>query len=324
MKKLMVVAAATVAAWYSWGAERISVREVANHYPWDGKVDCIFTLRGMENWRSYEGVFQLSVKKDGEAHYRAVTNAVANVDGVYTNTFDCSALFGAGYYPNGGIAVELVKKIDGVQLWENGPYFATCNVGAARPEEAGYYFWWGDTIGYKRNAANTGWNASDGEAVGFQFSSTNAQIVTYNKSKNQLTSAGYSGSNGELDAQYDAATMHLGAPWRMPTNAEIQALWDYCSTTWTNNWNGTGVNGWLVTGMGDYASKSIFLPAAGYGYGSYLNNAGSGGRYWSSTPYSDNSNDAWYLYFSSGSFGRSNFYYRYSGQSVRPLRGFAE
>ena len=40
----------------------------------------------------------------------------------------------------------------GVQLWENGPYWAECNVGAARPEESGYYFWWGDTVGYTRDA----------------------------------------------------------------------------------------------------------------------------------------------------------------------------
>ena len=30
-----------------------------------------------------------------------------------------------------------------VQLWENGPYWAETNIGAAEPWESGYYFWWG-------------------------------------------------------------------------------------------------------------------------------------------------------------------------------------
>ena len=47
-----------------------------------------------------------------------------------------------------------VDAFRGVQLWENGPYWATSNVGATKPEEYGYYFWWGDTAGYKRNATN--------------------------------------------------------------------------------------------------------------------------------------------------------------------------
>ena len=32
----------------------------------------------------------------------------------------------------------------GVQLWEGGPYWATTNIGAEKPEDSGYYFWWGD------------------------------------------------------------------------------------------------------------------------------------------------------------------------------------
>ena len=38
---------------------------------------------------------------------------------------------------------------EGVQLWENGPLWAKTNVGANSPTETGYYFWWGDTLGYK-------------------------------------------------------------------------------------------------------------------------------------------------------------------------------
>ena len=134
-----------------------------------------------------------------------------------------------------------------------------------------------------------------------------------------LMSAGYIDSTGNLVAAHDAATAHLGAPWRMPTDAEISALIDNCTTTWITT---NGVPGRLVTGTGNYANRSIFLPAAGGCYSSNLYNPGWLGDYWSSTPHSVHFN-AWYLYFDSGSFSRS-YSDRYSGLSVRPVRGFAE
>ena len=210
-----------------------------------------------------------------------------------------------------------VKRFDGVQLWENGPYWERCNVGADKPEDYGYYFWWGDTVGYWRNGSR--WDAVDGSQTGFSFSSGNCP--TYGKSASKLRSAGYIDSTGNLVAAHDAATAHLGAPWRMPTDAEWDALIDNCDTTWTTR---NGVKGRLVTGRGAYASKSIFLPAAGYGYGSGLNDLGSHGYYWSSTPCSDLSNRAWFLHFGSGYFYRYDNNFRCYGQSVRPLRGFAE
>ena len=63
-------------------------------------------------------------------------------------------------------------------------------------------------------------------------------------------------------------------------------------------------------------------PAAGNGNDSNLNNPGSNGNYWSSTPNSDNSNNAWNLNFNSSNFNRNNNN-RYNGQSVRPVRVLA-
>jgi len=221
-----------------------------------------------------------------------------------------------------GVSVEeVLMSMGGVQLWENGPYWAECNVGASKPEEYGYYFWWGDTVGCKRNADDGGWvSVKDGTV--FSFSSTNCP--TYAKSIPQLQSAGYVDSTGKLVAKNDAATAHLGAPWRMPTDAELSALINNCDTQWTTR---GGVYGRLVTGRGAYASKSIFLPAAGIGDDSYLYGPGSYGDYSSSTPASD---DSWYAYYDALSlFFKSNYYRRdYSGReggrSVRPLRGFAQ
>ena len=190
-----------------------------------------------------------------------------------------------------------------MQLWEGGPYWAECNVGASKPEECGLYFWWGDTVGH---------------AGDWYFDRSHCPI--YGKGNAELQSLGYIDSTGNLTAAHDAATAHLGAPWRMPTDAEFFALISNCTTTWTSR---NGVNGRLVTGKGAYASKSIFLPAAGNGYDSSLYYLGLSGNYWSSTPYSVYSYYAWCLGFYSGYFYRG-YSSRYYGQSVRPVRGFAK
>ena len=212
------------------------------------------------------------------------------------------------------ISLELVPL---VQLWEGGPYWARCNVGAEKPEDYGYYFWWGDTVGYKRNVNDDGW-VSVANGAAFSFGSGNCP--TYGKGNATLKSQGYIDASGNLVTEYDAAAKHLGAPWRMPTDAEMSALISNCTTSWTTR---NGVYGRLVTGKGAYASKSIFLPAAGYGYGSGLYRVGWDGYYWSSTPNSDDSSDAWRLGFGLSSFSRRNDL-RFEGRSVRPVRGFAE
>ena len=200
---------------------------------------------------------------------------------------------------------------DAVQLWEGGPYWAECNVGATKPEEYGYYFWWGDTVGYRRE--NNAWVASDDSTSNFSFLSGNAP--TYGKNNATLLSEGYIDSTGNLVAAHDAAQAHWGGGWRMPTDAEINALINNCTTTWITT---NGVNGRLVTGKGAYADRSIFLPATGYGVGEPLNNPGSCGNYWSSTPHSGDSDRARFFYLASGDFYQNTFY-RFYGQAVRPV-----
>ena len=106
----------------------------------------------------------------------------------------------------------------------------------------------------------------------------------------------------------------------MPTRQELDDLVSKCDWTWTML---NGVKGYVVKGKGDYASASIFLPAAGYGDGTSLYRASSLGLFWSSVPYSDDSY-AWYLYFYSGFYRTYYSIYRYDGHSVRPVQGFTE
>ncbi len=163
------------------------------------------------------------------------------------------------------------------------------------------------------------WVSSTGEQMSsspFSLSS----CPTYGMDNSTLQSEGYIDSTGNLAPEYDAATAHLGAPWRMPTDAEFAALTNNCTATWITT---NGVSGRLVTGTGAYADRSIFLPAAGVGYDSGLVHPGSLGNYWSSTPNSDDSDIAWSLYFHSSNFSR-DYYDRDGGRSVRPVRGFAQ
>ena len=202
-----------------------------------------------------------------------------------------------------------------VQLWEGGPYWATTNIGAEEPEDYGYYFWWGDTVGYRREG--NAWVAVDGSNNNFSFS--DSATLTWNKDNATLLAEGYIDSTGNLAAAHDAATAHWGASWRMPTEAEIAALISNCTATWTTR---NGVYGRLVRGKDDYADRSIFLPAAGHGAGSGHSHPGAFGGYLSSTPDSNRPTCMWSLGFNSGNYGQEDsyrYYGRSGGQSIRPV-----
>ena len=200
----------------------------------------------------------------------------------------------------------------GVQLWKNGPYWAETNIGADNPEDSGLYFWWGDTIGYRRE--NDAWVASDGSVTNYDFNRGNT--LTYGMDNAKLQSEGWITEEGVLAPEHDAAQTHWGGDWRMPTDAELQALLDNCDWTWPTTVN--GVDGYLVRGRGDYASKSIFLPAAGHGYGTSLEYAGWGEDVWSSVPNSGDYN-SWGLHSYLADYGMGA-HPRYYGFSVRPVR----
>ncbi|NLF31954.1 MAG: hypothetical protein GX591_13830, partial [Planctomycetes bacterium] len=241
---------------------------------------------------------------------------LANAGGVGVGDYTVTVVGKGRYEGTVTLSFSIVKALPGepecVQLWEGGPYWATCNVGAAQPEESGYHFWWGDTVGYKRNAAGNGWVSAVGGMTGFEF--TGANCTTYGKSDATLQFNGYIDETGNLVAAHDAATAHLGASWRMPTDQDLADLVANCTTTWITT---NGVFGRLVTGTGDFASKSIFLPAAGTGDGSDLADPGSSGFYWSSYESTD-PNGAINLELSSSGFTQDGND-RYFGLSVRPV-----
>ena len=330
MKKLMMgIVAAMAVGVMAETANTVKVTKFHQSYPYSGKATVNYTVGGT---LPANAVAEITINTDDASATFVQSNIVA---GANTFTVDFASSFGGALLlTNASFVVTITEKLGGVQLWENGPYWAECNVGATRPEEYGYYFWLGDTVGYTRSGGTwTDYGYGDGSGYysgvtwvsskGQQMSSSpfsSSTCPTYGKSYSQLQSAGYIDSTGNLVAAHDAATAHLGSPWRMPTNAEFYALISNCTTTWITT---NGVSGRLVTGRGAYANRSIFLPAAGYGSGSDLIYPGSCGNYWSSTPSSVDSDYAWYLNFGSSHLVGDG-YYRYNGRSVRPVRGFAQ
>ena len=160
--------------------------------------------------------------------------------------------------------------------------WATSNVGASSPSDYGNYYAWGET---KTKSSYTEGNSK-----------------TYNVVMPDISG----------EPKYDAATANWGEGWRMPTKEELEELVDKCDWEWTSQ---SGRNGYKVTGPN---GNSIFLPAAGWRYGTSLDSAGDGGSYWSSTPYGSDTLSAYGLYFRSGNHN-AIWNYRYYGRSVRPV-----
>ena len=111
------------------------------------------------------------------------------------------------------------------------------------------------------------------------------------------------------------ANVRLGGKWRMPTDAEWTELRNSCTWTWKTDYNGSGINGILVTSSN---GNSIFLPAGGYLEDGELLNAGTRGDYWSSSLSTGSPKNAWYAYFNSGGVYRGGSG-RYYGRLVRPV-----
>ncbi len=180
--------------------------------------------------------------------------------------------------------LAFVQEINGHEYVDLGlsVKWATCNVGASKPEDYGNYYAWGET------------------KTKYDYSSSNS--VTYGKN--------YSDIGGK--SQYDAARANWGGTWRLPTKAELKELKNKC--TWTRTTQ-NGVKGYKVTGPN---GNSIFLPAAGYRDGTSLDDDDGFGFYWSSTPYDDYDNYAFGLIFYDRDYGVYG-YDCYYGLTVRPI-----
>ena len=182
------------------------------------------------------------------------------------------------------------------------------NIGASEPAEYGEYYAWGET----EPKSEYSWSTY------IWCNGTNNTLTKYVGS----SSYGTVDNKTELDLEDEVAKVILGGSWRLPTYQECNELATNCTWVWTDNYEGTGVAGYIATSkVTGHTDKSIFLPAAGR-CNSTLFQTGLVGHYWSSTVYlgSNHLNDyAMGLEFTSSGSPSANFRERCQGLSVRPV-----
>ena len=164
--------------------------------------------------------------------------------------------------------------------------WATCNVGASSPSDAGNFYAWGETS-----------------------TKNNYCEYTYQHYNNGFVNIG----NNISGTRYDVARAQWGGNWRTPTQAEMQELVNRCRWTWTTV---GGVDGYRVTGPN---GNSIFLPAAGWYNDTDILGYDIGGNYWTSTVMSSSSSSAYYLEFYSDDDIEVETFSRDTGFSIRPV-----
>ena len=202
----------------------------------------------------------------------------------------------------------------------SGTKWATMNLGANKSEDYGNYYAWGETD----IKSTYSWSTYlDGNITGSDDCGTDKDLLK--------------GVTDIAGTEYDVVYVNWGGKWRMPTKAQQDELRGGCYWVWTEDYNNSGVKGYIVYKAKDSSDKGvyvysggtpsasyslsdahIFLPAAGRRYSVNLIGAGSDGYYWSSAPDTDYPSYAWDVYFYSGYAFHSNGYRNY-GQSVRAV-----
>ncbi|MCM8872755.1 MAG: hypothetical protein NDJ65_05690 [Paludibacteraceae bacterium] len=206
----------------------------------------------------------------------------------------------------------------------SGTMWATCNVGASKPEEYGNHYAWGETTPKSIYYWST-----------YKYGSGSNHLIKYTDSEHGKDD--FVDSKTVLDLSDDAAYVNWGGKWRMPTDVQLYELRDQCYWVWSESYNSSGVKGYIVykakssSDMGKHVYKGqtpsssytlsdahIFLPAAGYRYGDGLAEVNGGGYYWSLSLYTEKPISAWSIsFFYSEMAGYS--INRYFGHTVRAV-----
>lgn len=165
----------------------------------------------------------------------------------------------------------------------SGTKWATTNLGATTPEDYGGYYAWGETSACGNYCSDMAYSYSIGPET--------------------------------LPLSNDAANSRWGDGWRMPTVEDFAELINtsYVTRTWTTQ---NGINGYKLTSKTN--GNSIFLPAAGYKWGSDQTTVGSKGHYWSSSLESKSAKQAQELYFSSSQI-KTTYCICSAGHTIRPV-----
>ncbi|MBR5685428.1 MAG: SUMF1/EgtB/PvdO family nonheme iron enzyme, partial [Muribaculaceae bacterium] len=188
----------------------------------------------------------------------------------------------------------------------SGTLWATCNIGATKPEGYGDHFAWGETEPKQvYDWSNYKWGnyyvqgGLSKYVTGSEYGTIDFDYKT------------------ELEPEDDAASVNWGSSWCMPSREQQSELYSECSWEWISM---NGVNGFLATGPN---GNTLFLPAAGSYEGSSLISEGLNGEYWSRSLRINLAQYSHSIYFYGGDYGGSvNMFEstRERGFSVRAVR----
>lgn len=130
--------------------------------------------------------------------------------------------------------------------------WATMNIGASTIYDTGLYFQWGDTQGYTASQV--------GEGSGQKYFGED-DCKWYDGSS--YTKYNHTDGKTTLDLTDDAVHAAWGGNWRMPTDSEIDTFIESVDSYWDDNYNNSGVSGWVCADRTDN-TKVIFFPACGF------------------------------------------------------------
>lgn len=212
-----------------------------------------------------------------------------------------------------GLWAEAPANVTYVDLGlTSGTKWATMNVGATTPEGYGDYFAWGETEPYYADTTTNPVTWKGGKTNGYAW-----QSYCGISSFTEWSTAPYDATTKNLKPEFDAATANWGSNWRMPTKAELDELVDECTWTWTTDYNGTGIKGYIVTSKAEGNTNSIFLPASSCRQNLTITMVGSFGFYWSSS-LDEADSDGSCIDFIKEKQNKTK-HARYYGFSVRPV-----
>lgn len=177
----------------------------------------------------------------------------------------------------------------------SGTLWATQNMGASSPEQAGDYYAWGELEPKNKYSWGT-YTLCDGTYTTLNKYCTN---VSYGKVDNMV----------QLMLEDDAAYQQWGGLWRLPTMEQAKELKSYC--TWVKD---ASRGGYVLTGPN---GNTLFMPLTGYMEGSNVYSTTSAGYFWTSTLAGSYSYNAYCLVFEQSSFDKNVL--RNCGRTIRPV-----
>ena len=184
----------------------------------------------------------------------------------------------------------------------SGTLWSTTNLGAFKPEDSGYYYQWGDTIGWTKEEVENGRKKFASDWSDYKFGSS-SNFSKYNASDGKTV----------LDLEDDAAYITYGDGWRIPTIEDLIELKN--NTTVSID---SVVDKGIVKLISKNNSNEISLFLNGYSQNSQFD-YGFSSYFWLSNSYTELNQALVALISESGNFNTEAKLSRFSGLAIRPV-----